>query len=56
MTDGPARVKPRLRGLLHLYAFIAALPALPVLLLVSRTGRAAVAAMIYGLSLVALFG
>src|SRR5437899_6513291 len=56
MTDGPAHVKPRLRGLLHLYAFIAALLALPVLLLVSRTGRAAFAAMIYGLSLVALFG
>ena len=56
MTDGPARVKPRLRGLLHLYAFIAALLALPVLLFVSRTGRAAFAAMIYGLSLVALFG
>jgi hemolysin III len=56
MTHPPARVKPRLRGLLHLYAFIAALAALPVLLLVSRTGRAALAATIYGLSLVALFG
>src|SRR2546425_12662883 len=39
MTDGPARVKPRLRGLLHLYAFIAALPALPVLLLVADRPR-----------------
>src|SRR4029077_20632376 len=51
-----ARVKPRLRGLLHLYAFFASLPALPVLLLVSRTGRAVFAGTIYGLSLVALFG
>jgi len=51
-----ARVKPRLRGLLHLYAFYASLPALPVLLLVSPTGRAACAGAVYGLSLVGLFG
>jgi hemolysin III len=51
-----ARVKPRLRGLLHLYAFFASLAALPVLPLVSRTGRAALAGTVYGLSLVALFG
>jgi hemolysin III len=49
-------VKPRLRGLLHQYAFFASLPGLPVLLVVARTGRAAFAATIYGLSLVALFG
>jgi len=49
-------VKPRLRGLLHLYAFFASLPALAVLLLASQTGRAAVAATVYGLGLVALFG
>jgi len=47
---------PRLRGLLHQYAFFASLPALPVLLLVAPTGRAAFAGAVYGLSLVALFG
>ncbi len=54
--DRPAPVKPRLRGLLHQYAFFASLPALVVLLLVSPTRRAAVAGTVYGLSLVALFG
>ena len=48
--------KPRLRGLLHQYAFFASLPALPILLCSSRTGRATVAATVYGLSLVAMFG
>ena len=56
MIARPARVKPRLRGLPLQYAFFASLPALPVLLLASRTGRAAVAGTVYGLSLVALFG
>ena len=48
--------KPRLRGLLHHYAFLASLSAFPVLLVVSRTGRAAFAAAVYGCSLVGLFG
>jgi hemolysin III len=48
--------KPRLRGLLHLYAFCASVPALTALLLASGTARATIAATIYGLSLVALFG
>jgi hemolysin III len=48
--------RPRLRGLLHQYAFFASLPALLVLLLASPTRRAAFAATVYGLSLVALFG
>jgi len=56
MIERPARVKPRLRGILHQYAFYASLPALPVLLLAAPTGRAAFAATVYGLSLVALFG
>jgi hemolysin III len=50
------RLKPRLRGLLHQYAFFASLPGLLILLLASQTGRAAFAATVYGLSLVALFG
>lgn len=56
MSGRPAPAKPRLRGLLHQVAFFASVPALAVLLLVSPTGRAAVAATVYGLSLVALFG
>jgi hemolysin III len=48
--------RPRLRGLLHQYAFFGAVIALPVLLLVSRTGRAVFAGAVYGTSLVALFG
>jgi hemolysin III len=52
----PPRVKPRLRGLLHEYAFFASVPALPGLLAVSQTRRALLAASVYGCSLVALFG
>ena len=48
--------RPRLRGLLHQYAFFASLPALGLLLVASPSGRAAFAATVYGLSLVALFG
>ena len=48
--------KPSLRGLLHQYAFFASLPALLVLVLSSPTRRAALAATVYGSSLVALFG
>jgi len=55
-TTRPSPVKPRLRGLLHQYAFFASLPALVLLLLASRTDRAALAGTVYGLSLVALFG
>jgi hemolysin III len=51
-----AASKPRLRGLLHQYAFLASLPAFPILLLCSGTDRAAFAATVYGLSLIALFG
>jgi hemolysin III len=49
-------MKPRHRGLIHLYAFLVSLPALPVLLLASPTRRAALAATIYGFSVTALFG
>ena len=42
--------RPRLRGLLRLAARSSPL------ILVSPTGRAALAGMVYGLSLVALFG
>jgi hemolysin III len=56
MSDRPAPSKPRLRGLLHQYAFFASVPALVVLLLAARTDRATLAAAVYGSSLVALFG
>jgi hemolysin III len=41
---------------IHQYAFFASLAALPALLLVAPSGRAAVAAAIYGATLPALFG
>ena len=56
MSRRPAAGKPRLRGLLHLFAFFPSLPALGVLLVASPTARATLAAAVYGLSLVALFG
>jgi hemolysin III len=51
-----ARVKPRLRGVSHRYAFIASL--LPCLLLVWKapSGRATLASAVYAGSLVALLG
>jgi hemolysin III len=48
--------RPRLRGLLHTCAFVASVPAAAALLLAARSGRATLAASIYGLSLVAQFG
>jgi hemolysin III len=56
MTVVDAHVKPRLRGVLHQYAFFAALAAAGALVVVAPTRRAVVAAGIYGLSLAALFG
>jgi len=48
--------KPLLRGFIHQLAFYAAIPAAILLLMVARPAAARVAAAIYGLSLVALFG
>ena len=48
--------RPRLRGVLHQYAFFAALAAALPLLLSARTGRATLAAAVYGGSLACLFG
>lgn len=50
------RVKPRMRGLLHLYAFFASLPLGALLVLSAPTQRAAVAAGLYAASLAALLG
>jgi hemolysin III len=49
-------IVPRLRGLLHAYAFGFALAAAAVLLIVAADTRARVAALIYGIGLCGLFG
>lgn len=54
--EEPADPKPLLRGRIHQLAFFAAVPAAILLLTVARPAVARVAAAIYGLSLVALFG
>jgi hemolysin III len=48
--------KPRLRGVLHQYAFFASLGSGTLLVLLAVTGTAAVAATIYAASVSALFG
>src|SRR5258705_11312988 len=49
-------VVPRLRGLLHAWAFWFALAAAGILIIVAYDGRARVAAIVYGGGLCALFG
>jgi hemolysin III len=59
MIDAPSPaigVKPRLRGVLHQWAFYVALAAGTALVVVAPEGRATVAAAIYASSVVALFG
>jgi hemolysin III len=51
-----ARVKPRLRGVSHFWAFFVALVAGGVLVAAAPDGRATLAAAIYATSLAALFG
>jgi hemolysin III len=50
------RVKPRLRGVFHQYAFFVSLGGGALLVLLAATTRAAVAAAVYALSVSALFG
>jgi hemolysin III len=50
------RVKPRLRGVLHQYAFFVSLGSGTLLVLLGVTSRAAIAAAIYAASVSALFG
>jgi hemolysin III len=50
------RVKPRLRGVLHQYAFFVSLASGTLLVLLATTVRASVAAVIYAASVSALFG
>jgi hemolysin III len=61
-VPGPAaagpevRVKPRLRGVFHQYAFFVSLGSGTVLVLLAATARASVAAAVYAVSVAALFG
>jgi hemolysin III len=50
------RVKPRLRGVLHQYAFFVSLVSGTLLAMLATTVRASVAAVIYAVSVSALFG
>ena len=53
---GDARVKPRLRGVLHQGAFIASIIVAPLLLLSSDASRSRVAAAVFAFSVTACFG
>jgi hemolysin III len=57
MSVGTAiTVKPRLRGLSHLYAFFVAIAAAVALVATAPAGTATVAAVVYGATLVGMFG
>ena len=55
-TEIPAPIKPLLRGWLHLISFFLAVPAAAVVIASAETGRARLAAVIYGIGLVGVFG
>jgi hemolysin III len=52
----PRPTTPRLRGLLHQVAFLASIPAGTALLVAAGSGRARLAALVYVVSLAAMFG
>ncbi|MDQ1398607.1 MAG: hemolysin [Acidimicrobiaceae bacterium] len=54
--EAPPPVKPRLRGVLHLMAFLVSLVTGPALVLAAPSGGPTVAVMIYAASMSALFG
>lgn len=59
MTDAPLahpRTKPTYRGISHLIAFYAALAITPILVGFATSGRATLAALVYGLSLATMYG
>jgi hemolysin III len=51
-----AREKPLLRGVFHLWAFAAALPVGIVLIVFTSRGRGRMAAAVFAVSVVAMFG
>jgi hemolysin III len=56
MLEPHASRKPRLRGVLHQWAFLASVPLGLALVVVAGTARARVAVALYALSVMALFG
>ena len=52
----PRPIRPRLRGRLHQIAFLVSLPAGAALLLAAGSGRARLGALVYAVSLAAMFG
>lgn len=56
MPSAPGHRRPRLRGVLHQYAFFLSLPAGAALLAKAQSGRAALAAGVYAASVSGLFG
>jgi hemolysin III len=55
-ATAPERVKPRLRGVFHQYAFFVSLASGTLLVLLATTPRASIAAALYAASVSALFG
>jgi hemolysin III len=55
-ADPEVRVRPRLRGVFHQYAFFASLTSGSVLVLVAATTKASLAAAMYAASVSSLFG
>ena len=56
MSQLPASLKPRLRGVFHQWAFLASVPLGLALVIVAGDARARIALTTYALSLAALFG
>jgi hemolysin III len=56
MLESPAPCKPRLRGVLHQWAFLSFLPLGFGLVVVAGSARACIAVIVYALSVGALFG
>jgi hemolysin III len=55
-ADPEVQVKPRLRGVLHQYAFVVSLASGTLLVLLAATTRASAAAAVYAAAVSALFG
>jgi hemolysin III len=55
-ADPEVRIRPRLRGVLHQYAFFVSLASGTMLVLLAATTRASVAVAVYAASVSALFG
>jgi hemolysin III len=55
-VSSPPEIKPRLRGVLHVCAALAALPATALLVWFARGGTATMLALIYGVALILVLG